>query len=461
MAMLKKYMDMALVGKSYLSVLLSLELLEQGQEVLILDDDRMGMGDFHVERLFSLEKEYLKNWGQEKNLEPLRSIDKYLTNVSSRFVFDDMHISLGESPAHNYRELVRKMSGAFSSSDKGMGICESLEGMEEFNDIYFEYCNRLGKIAYSYKDVNAANLKTLQQKCPPALKNIYSSLEDFFQNRRYEKFWWKLKTFLYMSQGIFQKKLSLEPEPLERFHIFLCLLSPFYELDQEKIFEDLVEINLKKGGQFKRTSIREWIFHKGKPWSVGLSSYEGIIHPKKMAFIGGIPCGNLVALKPAIEHYTSLDIELEFAKSPVGFPLHERVVFSGIGNMGSTFPLWEGVFNEDKAVLKFMIFAERGRKVDFVRHRVREHLFNNLEQLAPGTSKIVKDMSMTYGREVWIDKTKKITKKSDASLVSLVDFTRLEKRNSLRGVYYFGPYKETSFGSLGMLMEINNRQQFL
>ena len=459
--MLKKHIDIALVGKSYLSVLLSLDLLEQGKDVLLLDDERMGMDDPYVERFFSLEKEYLKNWGQEQKLEPLLNIDKYLTNSSSKFIFDNIHIRLGESPAHNYKELVRKMPEAFSSSDNDISICESTGGMEEFNDIYFEYCNRLGKIAYSYKDINATNLKTLQQKCPSVLKNIYHSLESSFQNKHYEKFWWKLKTLLYMSQGVFQKKLSLEPNSLERFHIFLCLLSPFYELDHKKFIDDLIEINLKRGGQFKKTSIREWLFHKGRPWSVGLASYEGIIHPQKMAFIGGIPRGNLVALKPTIEYYTSLNIELTFTSPPRSTCLHERIIFSGIDKLGSPFPLWEGIIEENKATFKFMIFAERGRKVDFVRNKVKAHLLKELEQLSPGISKIITDMDMTYGREIWMDKTKSLSKKSGTPPIRLEDFSRPEKRIQLKGVYYFGPYKEILFGSLGILMEINNRQRFI
>ena len=459
--MLKKHIDMALIGKSYLSVLLSLDLLEQGQEVLLLDDERMGMNEPYGERLFSLEKEYLKNWGQEQNIEPLSNVEKYLTNVSSRFVFDDTHIRLGESPAHSYRELVRKMPETFSYSSKDINICESVEGMEEFNDIYFEYCNRLGKIAYSYKDVNATNLKTLQQKCPSVLKNIYDSLENSFKNRKYGKSWWKLKTLLYMSQGVFQKKVSLEPSPLERFHLFLCLLSPFYEINQKKFFEDLIEINLKRGGQFKKTSIREWLFYKRKPWSVELASYEGIIHPKKMAFIGGIPRGNLVALKPSIECYTSLDIELDFMEPPVEICMYERFIFSGIHKLGSPFPLWEGKFYENKAILKFMIFAERGRKVDFIKNKVKTHLFEDLEKLFPGISKAIANTRMTYGGEIWMDKTKNFQKKSNIAFVWLVDFSSPGKTNPLKGVYYFGPYRETLFGSLGMLMEINNRQQFI
>ena len=458
--MLKKHIDMALVGKNYLSVLLSLDLLDQGQQVLLLDDKQMDTDGSYVERFFSLEKEYLKNWGQEQNLEPLLNIDKYLKNASVRFIFDDIHIRLGESPAHNYRELVRKMPEVFSSLDNSAHICENAEEMEHFNDTYFGYCSRLGEIAYSYKDAKSTNLKILQQKCPPVLKSIYDSFECSFQKKKYGKFWWKLKTFLYMSQGIFQKKLSLEPTPLERFHLFLCLLSPFYELESEKFFEDLIEINLKKGGQFKKTAIREWLFYKGKPWSIRLASYEGIIHPKKIAFVGEIPRKNLVALEPAIEYYTSLDIELDFKEPPKGITLYERVLFSGVDRLGSSFPLWEGMFGENRAIFKFMIFAQRGRKVDFVKNKIERQLVRDIEEFVPGILKIIKDVRMNYGKEIWVDKTKAIGDKTHPASIKMVDFSKSEKKSQLKKVYYFGPYKETLFGSLGMLMEINNRHQF-
>ena len=451
---------MALVGKSYLSVLLSLGLLDQGRKVLLLDDERMGMDEFYAERFFSLEKEYLVCWGQEQKIEPLLNVDRYLTNVSSKFIFDDVHVCLGGSPARNYRELNRKMPEVFSSPDDAMNVCESTEGMEEFNEIYFEYCNNLGKLIYSYKNINASGLSILLEQCPPVLKNIYHSFDRAFQNRKYDKVWWKLKILLYMSQGVFQKKLSLEPSPLERFHLFLCLLSPFYELNQKDFFEDLIQVNLKKGGQFKKTSIREWLFCKGRPWSVELASYEGIIHPKKMAFVGGIPQGNLVSLKPDVECYTSLDVELEFLEPPTKGWLHERIIFSGTQKLGSFSPLWEGTLDENRAVFKFIIFVERGRKVDFIKKKVERHLFHDLEQIIPKISKNIRDIKMTYGRDIWIDKTKS-TAKNTSSSVGLMDFSRPEKRTDLKGVYYFGPYRETLFGSLGILMEINKQQQFL
>ena len=451
---------MALIGKSYLSVLLSLNLLEQGQDVLLLDDDRMGMDGFYVERFFSLEKEYLINWGKEQKISPLSNIDRYLTDVPSRFIFDDTHIHLGESPAHNYRELIRKMPEVFLSPNDRTKICESPEGMEKFNDIYFEHCNNLGKLAYDHKNLNPSELNFLQQKIPPTLKNIYNAFEQAHRNKKHDKSWLRLKTLLYMSQGIFQKKLSLDTSPLERFHLLLCLLSPFYELDQKKFFEDLIEVNLKKGGRFKKTSIREWLFHKGKPWSVELASYEGIIHPKKMAFVGGIPHGNLVELKPTLEYYTSLGIELEFTESLERDCIRERIVFSGARKLGSPFPLWEGTLSEKRAIFKFVIFAKRGRKVDFVENNIRTHLLEDLEQFVPRISKIVRGMKMTYGRDVWIDRTKSFPKKSGIP-VSLVDFSKPERRTPLKGVYYFGPYRETLLGPLGMFMEINRSQQFI
>ena len=457
--MLKKHIDMALVGKSYLSVLLSLNLLEQGQEVLLLDDDRIGVDDFYIDRIFSLDKEYLKYWGEEQDIEPLQNIDKYLTNVSSKVIFDDIHICLGDSPAQNYRELVRKMPEVFSCLDD-MSVFKSAEEMEKFNDIYFEYCNNLGRRIYGYKNINVEDLHFLQKDCPSVLKNSYTSFENVFKNKKQDKYWWRLKTLLYILQGIFQKKLSLEPCPLERFHIFLCLLSPFYELDQRKFFEDLVEVNLQRGGQFKKTSIREWLFNKGKPWSVELASYEGIIHPKKMAFVGGIPCGNLVKLKPDVEHYVSLGIELDFSEDLLEDWWHERIIFSGMDKIGSFIPLWEGMFGKRKAFFKFVILAERGRKVDFVKSKVEAYLFEDLEKLIPRVSDIAKNMKIVYGRDVWIDKTKSVST-TNGSPIKLVDFSRPEKRTELNSVYYFGPYSETQLGSLGMLMEINRKQQFI
>ena len=457
--MLEKHIDMTLVGKSYTSVLLSLDILRQGRKVLLLDDERMGMDELYIERMFFLEKEYLVQWGKEQDIEPLLNIDKYLTNISTKFIFDDIHLRLGESPAHSYRELIRKMPKFFSPTDGNVKICESSEEMEEFNDMYFEYCKELGKIAYECKDINTLNINILQDKFPEPLKKIYASFERSYQNIKHGKSWWKFKTLLYMSQGIFQRKLSLDISQIDRFHIFISLFSPFYELRQKKIFESLLEINLKKGGQFKKTVIKEWAFHKGKPWSVELDSYEGIIHPQKIAFVGGMPPANLVSLKPTIEHYIFLGIELEFTESPMKGHLNERIIFSGVHKLGTAYPLWEGTFEEKISVFKFIILAERGRKVDFVKKEIEKHLLAELEQIIPGISKSVSKVQMSYGRDVWIDKTKNTQENSTCSLV-LNDFFRSEKITPLKNVYYFGPCRETSFGLLGTFMELNHSRLF-
>ena len=165
---------------------------------------------------------------------------------------------------------------------------------------------------------------------------------------------------------------------------------------------------------------------------MGLASYEGIIHPQKISFIGGIPRGNLVALTPTIQYYTSLDIELNFVEPPEGIPLHERILFSETSRLGSPFPLWEGIFDENKAIVKFMIFAERGSKVDFVRSKVEKQLIGDIEQFVPNISKIVKDVKMAYGREVWIDKTKAFSDKTNTSAIKLVDFSKSEKSAPLK-----------------------------
>ena len=457
--MLDKHIDMALVGKSYTSVLLSLDILRQGRKVLLLDDERMGMDDSHVERMFFWEKEYLIQWGQEQDIESLVNVDRYLTNISTKFIFDDVHIRLGESPAHSYRELIRKMPEIFSPANGDIKVCERPAEMEEFNDMYFEYCRELGKIAYQCNNTNTLSVNTLKQKCPGPLKEIHASFERSYKNIQHEKHWWKFKTLLYMSQGIFQRKLSLDISELDRFHLFLCLFSPFYELDQKKFFESLVEVNLKKGGQFKKTVIKDWAFHKGKPWSVELDSYEGIIHPQKIVFVGGVPPINLVTLKPSIEYYIFLGVELEFTESPMKGYLNERIVFSGVHKLGCSYPLWEGAFEDKTAIFKFIILAERGRKVDFVKEEIETHLFKELEQIVPGISQTIKEVRMSYGRDVWIDKTKNTQKNAVSSLV-LNDSFQSEKPTSLKNVHYFGPFRETPLGPLGTFMEINRSQLF-
>ena len=268
-----------------------------------------------------------------------------------------------------------------------------------------------------------------------------------------------------MAQGIFQKKLSLSTHPIELYHLFLCLLSPHYQLDREKFLKDLIAVKNERGGQFKETSIREWLFHKGRPWSVELVSYEGIIHPQKMAFIGGSPAGNLVGLKYNIDYYTSLRISLSYSSESAKELEGERILFSNIERPGTKFPIWEGTFKQDQAVITAFVLARKGCKVDFFRKGIQTKLFQDLEYLIHGFTSNIKDIRIEFGQEIWIDKTKSPYSAHKslplARTIELLDITGPNRYSPLKNVYYFGPCSEGLLGPLSTLMDINERRQLL
>ena len=193
-------------------------------------------------------------------------MDRYLKSTSLRFIFDDTYIRLGESPAHNYRELARKMPEAFLSSDKS--ICDSVEGMESFNEIYFDYCRWLGEIAYRYKDGKATNLKILQQRCPPCSQKIYHSFENSFKKNRYGKLWLKLKTFSIRRKEFF-KKIVLGARTVRKVsYIFYAYSLPFMNLNMKNfsrtssklIYKGEGSLNKRpsENGFFTRASLGAW-----------------------------------------------------------------------------------------------------------------------------------------------------------------------------------------------------------
>ena len=135
--MLKKNIDLLLVGKSYPSILLGLEFLEQGKDVLLLDDDRLQLGELYTDRPLALEKEYLRSWGEQRNIKPLINIEKYLKSVPTTFISNGMRLRLGESPARNCQELFRKIPSLLSRLKKLQNhqqiLGQDTEDIEHFN----------------------------------------------------------------------------------------------------------------------------------------------------------------------------------------------------------------------------------------------------------------------------------------------------------------------------------------
>jgi hypothetical protein len=457
--MLEKHIDQALIGKSYLSLLLSMNLLEKGEKVILLDDERMKFGDLYTNQLCHMEKSFLEAWGKEAKIEPLINIERYLKKKPLTFILDNTRIRLGEGPLRNYRELARKFPHCFEINKTNLftGPLES----DDFDSEVLALAERIGQMAYKFKGRQVFNLSSQMIHAPQDFKDLFVLFVTGIFDDTYvqEENSWSLRTFLYVTRGLFQKKLSITGNDVQLFHLFLSLLSPFYELDHKALTEDLTKVFIEKGGQFKKTQVREWKFYKDKPWSLELASYEGIIHPKNISLLGGLPKAMPIKLHPPLRSYTCLEVDWDIESSDDFGEIGERILYSSLNKIGTARPLWLATLSKNKIEFKIFVAREDGMKIAFIEKDIREMLINDLQTIFPQFNAKISKEEMNFGKEVWIEEADNVKFKKQSQLnkgreISILDASTPTDHRSLKQMTYFGPYKDAPLGLFSTMLEI-------
>ena len=116
--MLNKNVDDLIIGKSYLSFILGQIRLGQNRSTLILDDSRIQYGNIFVNKIGEIEKNFLIRWGEEKDIAPLKELDKYLKISPYTVIVDKKSIRLGDTYIRNVTELARKCPFILPDTEK-------------------------------------------------------------------------------------------------------------------------------------------------------------------------------------------------------------------------------------------------------------------------------------------------------------------------------------------------------
>ncbi|MDO9181690.1 MAG: hypothetical protein Q7U04_04740 [Bacteriovorax sp.] len=463
--MLNKNIDYALVGHNFITFLLSIGLLNRGKKVLVLDDDRFNYGDFFTNSLTLLDVEFLRSWGELGDLSPLKQIDDYLSPQSVYFYVGKKQIVLGDSPIRNYRELCRKFPNLFMNEKSG-----SLSNQEEtqvFNNNYNDFCNKVTRAIFIEKNSSKV-AKLLESSIPSELQFHFQYFFSHFANKdsmdNVERS--EFNALIFMTRGFFQNRLSTTGSRSEIMHLFFSLISPYFKLDHERLIRDLLVVHQQAGGDFKKLNLADLKFQSGLVKSFELESFEGIIRPKKMAFIGGYPVGLPIRLKTSSASYNCLNVTLSFKKALPNFLQNKKVIFSSPMKIGTDRPFWEVLFKETGAVFNIIMAKREGTKIDFIRERVIELLKNDLNYLFPEYKFDIEDIEMKFTLDVFIEDKdfrayKRLNTTLGMKLVEVLEDSAPLIFSRLKNVLYFGPYNEDALGTFSSLIEIKKWRESL
>jgi hypothetical protein len=463
--MLNKNIDYALVGHNFITFLLSIGLLNRGKKVLVLDDDRFNYGDFFTNSLTLLDVEFLRTWGELGDLAPLKKIDDYLSPQSIYFYVGKKQIVLGDTPIRNYRELCRKFPNLFMNEKSGSLSLEN--EVMNFNNNYNDFCAKVTSTIFQEKNASKVS-KLFETSIPAELQFHFQHFFSHFakKDNMTEVDRSEFNALIFMTRGFFQNRLSSTGSRSEIMHLFFSLISPYFKLDHERLIHDLLEVHQLAGGEFKKLNLADLKFQSGLVKSFELESFEGIIKPKKMAFIGGYPVGLPIRLKTSTSSYNCLNVSLRFKNSLPNLLQDKKVIFSSPMKIGTDRPFWEVYFSEKKAVFNIIMAKREGTKIDFIKERVITLLQDDLSYLYPEYEFEIENVEMKFTLDVFIeDKDYMAYKRIEASLgmklVEVLEDTAPLIFSRLKNVLYFGPYNEDALGTFSSLIEIKRWRESL
>lgn len=466
--MQNRNLDFALVGHNFFAFLLSIGLLNRGKKVLVLDDNRFNYGDFFTNSLTSLDVEFLKSWGAESNLAPLINIEKYLSPSSVYFFVGKKQIVLGDLPHRNFRELCRKFPGLFLEGNTSKASLTHENEIVNFDNIYNDFCQKISALLFNEK--RASKLSMLfESSLPESLKANFTHFFSHFgeKDKMREEDVYDFNALMFMTRGFFQNRLSITGSKSEIMHLFFSLISPYYKLDHDKLIADLLHEHLEKGGEFKKLNLSDLKFQSGLVKSFELESFDGLIRPNKMAFIGGYPVGLPIKLgKTSSASYNCLNVEFTFKEGVPKLLDGKKCVFTSPIKIGTDRPFWEVYFHGNKAIFNVIMAKKEGTKIDFISERVKTILIGDLSYLFPEYEFTATDCKMKFTLDVFIeDKDFNAHKRVEAGLkkrlVDVLEDSAPLLMSRLKNVLYFGPYNEDSLGTFSSLVEIKRWRESL
>jgi len=449
---LQKNYSTSIIGQSYLSFIYGIELLEKGHSVLLLDDDRLSFGNLYNYGLTAMDLSFFSSWAKDRGLQQYQE-SRFFRQRPYVLHWSGTRILLGASPWENLRELYRKIPDIFNFQET---FSEPIEAKEEINADFSRLCHRLGVNGFRFKGLEDFNFDYVMSQCPGSIKALFLNFKKGLKSDD------RSASFLYFARALFHKRLARKHSELEIFHFFLCLLSPHFLLVGDELEEVLGLEFTRRGGHLKKTRVREWKFYKSLPWSMELASFEGIIHPKKIAFLGARTEGLPLKVRHSGRKFSGISFSVSCSDQRLIEHIGSWHFWAAVKKMGTDFPLWRLQIGDGVIEGLYLYREKKGSKLSFYQSHMQELLFDELEQWLPGVRERLGSAKFEPSNEVYLDQSLMQSASPMARLdkVSLFDYSRPVSLTKLKNVDYYGPLKGSPLGLFGQLLELNETPNY-
>ena len=455
--MLNKNIDFTLVGHNFFSYLMGIGLTARNRKVLILDDDRFNHGDLFTDSLTIMDLEILKKWGEKYDVPPLKKMEEYIQFSPISFFVGKKEVVLGDNPSRNYTELSRKFPQFFSMSNIS----------ENFDQGVFQIAGSLAEAFYTDQNLIKLSKRLEGFKNLEIMKKFEEFYALFFQKDKWDMMVQsELNSFITVSRGFFHNRISINGSRSELMHLFFSLLSPHFQFDHKRLVEDLLTHYRSTGGEFKKLNLSALKFHRGILSSFEFESFEGIISPGHLLFIGGEPIGLPILLKEKVTAYNSLEVKF-FLEKNVPLPLvGKKILFSSPLKTGTNWPFWQASFNKDSIIFNLVMIKRQGIKEKFVANKVIDYLLEDLAFLYPEHKFKLKNTELKFTLDVLLEDNNIYAHLAEAPKSNFRPTTVYSKITpfsffKLKNVSYLGPYSGNTHGIFSSLIQLQKRMESL
>lgn len=378
---LNKEYDHVVVGRGLPSFLMAGDAILHKKRPLWIEDPRITLGPY-ADNFSLLDKEFIKEWGNERNIAPLIHFDDYLVRNPYIIFLDHKKIRLGDSPIRNLIEIGRKMGGPFFEKNRELFIKLMIDPSfrQKSSEEITAYAAKLAKRVWEIPLHKEITMALFEESWPPILRTLFYALKNslFNENAKNAEELWDWRHFFLLLRSRHHTRYSLELSDGELFHLFLTAILPLYQVDQTRFESDLIHFYKSHGGPYVGTQIEDWQISKGRVWSLVLGNFIGTIFPKALTFVGNGQRLNLFKEEEGpYKHYKRVILKLSHPDLKGGHTFYRDLIYSHAERLGTATPFLSFLRkNEELFVSYFYEEANLFKVTNF-----KEEIFSEVKEI--------------------------------------------------------------------------------
>jgi hypothetical protein len=464
MSIANKFPEKVVIGKNILSYLAAFKLLKHKHKVVMIDDSECELGESFISTLTEFNVNFFKEWGADLNIDSYMHIDEYLEGKSEVIHIDGVSLFLSTCPYSNLMELLRKLPELFP-----IDFLERIPPREQFNLEFTSGIEKLAQHCYHYRSFDNISVADFEKYVPSILLEIHSEFYkvylDSMQNTNNDNY--TARVLAYLGQYKFHHVLTDKLNHLESLSLVINLVARKFTFKAKQLVHNLDEEFTRKSGLLKNANIEFWQFWRGKLAGLQLSTFEGVLRPKKVLYFGNktekLP---FQFLGPKSIYYV-FEYESKTAPDINIDPSGQEHTFLDLPDMGTHLPIVRIIQTKEGIIrASFLAKTEDGGKCEFYAKQVKKVLIRALKRSF--SSSLDWESVDWVGPKALADqfpgdlpKKRRLGKlstfkglRSHKLLVSLERGP--EEKNIIQGIEYWGPLQNQGLGLFSVLMDLKN-----